>query len=223
MRTPDCGSSNGCDDDEDSSTSVGRRCASGSNASSSSNSSGSGMCNRDIARVLRRTCPDFWGVFSADTIPPFPPQQSREARRFSLVCNLSKVDEPGSHFVSIVSFPRYVLYLDSLGLPCTSPHIREFLRQLKTPTFYNTLQVQDLSSDFCGLYCILFILHFSLRDSSETSSPLTGFQWEQSNLLLNDIMCAENVLALLNKVAHDLYFRLLFVYTDYNRQQCPDV
>lgn len=164
------------------------------------NSIGTGISNHSIEAVLRRTCSDFQGVFSSDTLPS--PQRSQ----FSLVCNLSKVDEPGSHFISIISFPNFVLYLDSLGLPCTVSSIKEFLRQLGKPTFHNSLQVQDVSSDFCGLYCILFILHFSHRDAYDTRLRPPRFRWEKRLLLLNDLICVNHIHEILNKMDRNIYF-----------------
>lgn len=165
-----------------------------------------GISNHAIETVLRGTCRDFRGVFSSNTIPSCLLQHRDRWNRFSIVCNLSEVNEPGTHFVSIIAFPSFVLYLDSLGQPCTVTSIVEFLRQLKKPVFYNTRQIQDVSSDFCGLYCILFVLHFNHRDDSiDDPSLSTAFKWKTRHLLLNDLICAKKLRELLNKVDGKLY------------------
>lgn len=173
---------------------------------------GGGMSNHDIEALLRPLCSNFQGVFSADTIPPCllqpspPPSQQQQRPHFSIVCNLSEVDEPGTHFVTILSFANFVLYLDSLGLPCTTPPIAAFLRQLNKPVFSNRLQIQDATrSNYCGLYCILFILHFSHRCSSDARF----FWWkEKHELFRNDAMCLKCIRKILNKMDRKFYFFL---------------
>lgn len=164
---------------------------------------GRGVTNHSIDAVLRGTCPDFQGVFSSDTLPSHLPTPA--GRPFSLVCNLSEAAQPGSHFVSIVVFRNFALYLDSLGSPCTNPLIADFLRNLKKPTFYNTRRVQDVTSDFCGLYCILFVLHFTLRDLFDSDLPRVSFRWEKSQLLRNDLICADRIQDILNKMSRKVY------------------
>ena len=169
----------------------------------SSNSLEGGLSNHAIEALLRRSCPDFQGVVSADTIPPCLLQRSREGQQWSLICNLSEADRPGSHFISIICLPNYALYLDSLGLPCRTTSIAEFLRDLKKPIFYNVRQVQSASSDACGLYCMLFILHFNHR---ERSAAPTEFQWEKRKLSLNDVTCVALIREMLNKVDSNLLY-----------------
>lgn len=166
---------------------------------------GRGVTNLSIDAVLRGTCPDFQGVFSSDTLPSHLSHPSSAGRQFSLVCNLSEAAQPGSHWVSIIVFRNFALYLDSLGFPCTNPLIADFLRNLEKPTFYNTRQVQDATSDFCGLYCILFVLHFTLRDLVDADPPRVSFRWEKSQLLRNDLICADRIKEILNKMSRKVY------------------
>jgi len=150
-----------------------------------------GISNFYVTSILKPTCETFHGVFSADTIPT----QLLQRDIFSIVCNLSKVDEPGSHFVTIISQPHKIFYIDSLGLPCVTPAIDKFLRKLRKPVFFNRRQIQHVSSKFCGFYCILFVLYF---DRKETS-PL---RFESTNLLLNDRVCVKKIQEILNKMIY---------------------
>lgn len=146
-----------------------------------------GISNHYIDSILRPTCTGFHGVFSADTIPT----NLLRYNQFSIVCNLSKAGEPGSHFISIIVFPNRVLYIDSFGLPCVVQDIINFIRQLKRPIFYNYQQVQDVSSPFCGFYCILFVLYFTYVS--------TTLQFERKHLLQNDTICVNKIREILNK------------------------
>lgn len=148
-----------------------------------------GITNLYIESILKPTCADFLGVFSANTIPAALLQHSN----FSIVCNLSGVEETGSHFISIINLDDCVLYLDSLGLACTVFEIGNFLRKLKKPVFYNSQQVQDVSSNFCGFYCMLFILYVN-----HPCTPVSFYD-NQNKLLLNDVICVKKICEILNK------------------------
>jgi hypothetical protein len=100
-----------------------------------------GVSNHFITSILEPTCEDFRGVFSADTIPVL---QLLQYDTSSIVCNLSKVGERGSHFVTIICQPNRVLYIDSLGLPSLVPAINSFLLKFKKPIFCNSRQIQVL-------------------------------------------------------------------------------
>jgi hypothetical protein len=148
-----------------------------------------GISNHYISSVLLPFCSEFRGVFSCNTIPA----QLLQLERFSIVCNLSKAGEAGSHFVAIIVNPERALYLDSFGLPCVVLEISNFLRRLKKPVFYSTQQVQHFKSKLCGFYCILFVLHFN----DPSSSPLL---FETEDLFANDAACVKKICKLLNKV-----------------------
>jgi hypothetical protein len=146
-----------------------------------------GISNHFIEHVLKTYCIDFYGVFSANTIPV----KLLKREKFSIVCNFSKATEPGSHFVTIIALPNRVLYLDSLGLPCAVSEISTFLLRLKKPVFHNRQQIQDGASKFCGFYCILFVLYFDGKKPSFNLSFVTG------KLLANDNLCITYIKRLL--------------------------
>ncbi len=149
----------------------------------------SSVSNHYIDSILRPTCPNFHGVFSSDNIP----KKLVNCKQFSIICNLSVVGEKGSHFVTIISLPQHVLYIDSLGQPCTVLPLKNFLRRLDKPTYYNAQQIQDALSSYCGFFCILFVLKFN-----HFSSPTICF--EKKNLPLNDDICIMEIKKILNKI-----------------------
>ena len=112
--------------------------------------------NYFIDNVLRTYSKFYKGTFSANTIPT----KLSELKRFSIVCNLSDHNEAGSHFVCIIKLNNELLYIDSLGLPCLENNISSFLCRNRVKLFHNNAQFQDFKSDFCSLYCIMFVLYF---------------------------------------------------------------
>ena len=81
----------------------------------------SGITNIAIDQILS-SCGTFYGTFSADSIP----RELATRTRFSIICNLSKINEVGTHFVTIIVYEKCVLYIDSFGLPCFNSNIKEF-------------------------------------------------------------------------------------------------
>ena len=68
------------------------------------------------------------------------------------IINLSSSNHRGSHFVCLLVKPRKVVeYFDSFGLPLFDINIKKALTSFKVEMFDETLQ--DMSSEFCGLYC----------------------------------------------------------------------
>ena len=61
-----------------------------------------GLSNHFITTFLQDVS-SFYGVFSANTIPPYV----KNIPKFSIICNLSMVKEPGTHFA--VSYTHLTL------------------------------------------------------------------------------------------------------------------
>ena len=156
---------------------------------------GNGISNHYINSILKPTCPNFLGVYSSDNIP-LQLLQLQHDDTFFIVCNLSRVRESGSHFITIMCFPQYVLYIDSFGLPCTVKEIQSFLSKLKKQIFYNVQRVQAASSSFCGFFCILFVLHFNSLLFATTPAPI---MFDKENLSANDAICIQKICEILNK------------------------
>ena len=138
----------------------------------------------------------FCGVYSSNTLP----LQLIKEDQFSFICNLSRLDQKGTHFVSVIVFADFYIYIDSLGLPCMNTDVRQYLSLLNRPNFTNLNQLQDFKSSFCGFFCILFILYFEgIRLNGKKMTERIRFVWETNHdkLFLNDEKSIEYICKLL--------------------------
>lgn len=75
--------------------------------------------------------------------------------KMNLVLNLESYDnnfEGGTHWVALYKNKNDVYYFDSFG--GKPPNI---VMQLFSKVHYNSYQVQELRSNNCGLYCMMFL------------------------------------------------------------------
>ena len=113
-----------------------------------------GLTNLYVKRVLSPEVANFIGVFSCDNIP------NTTLEKYSFVCNLSKHDEQGTHFVAVLvnKRSRVAHYIDPYGANCSNKHIREYLARTCHFMRWSNKAIQPLPSDYCGYYCIAYLL-----------------------------------------------------------------
>ena len=80
-----------------------------------------GISNKYIEQFMSRFKIDFKGVFASDEIPFFP------GSNFSLICNLSRKNDKGSHFIAIYVMSKTIIYFDSFGMQCYVHSICKYL------------------------------------------------------------------------------------------------
>ena len=118
----------------------------------------------------------------------------------------------GSHFVALIIFPTYVLYIDSFGIPIRNARISQFLHTNfpHHQVYSNRTQLQSIDSSHCGLYATLFILYFDVfyfrpQRSSKTKKnaffhlsfhPITSEKNSKTNGTMNDKLCIEYIKSL---------------------------
>jgi hypothetical protein len=153
-----------------------------------------GVTNKYIEDFLRPVTKHFIGVFSANNLP----KHLSKSETFSLICNHDNLGEAGSHFISIVHVGICILYIDSLGFPCTIDDIRNFLWSFQLPVFYNSRQLQSVDSSFCGFYCILYVLHFDQMFNYHVLPPKLVFNVIELNE--NDMLCIKQIRKLLRNM-----------------------
>lgn len=96
------------------------------------------------------------------------------------IVNTTFSTTPGEHWLALYfSSPQHCYVSDSYGrdLSTLPSQIHSFAARNSLLCTYNTLQIQDVASQTCGLYCILFLLAMS------RTCNLTVFQ----RLFCNDL------------------------------------
>ncbi len=95
----------------------------------------------------------FLGVFPRDKVPRITKYPS------SLIVNTDKQGERGEHWLAIyVDKYKNCEFFDSFGLSEKDYGFDGYIRTFSRNYTSNKLQMQDISSNACGYYCIYFIL-----------------------------------------------------------------
>ena len=150
------------------------------------------LCNKFIEQFLNLFCSTFDGVYSCDNIP----NHLVNKKTFQIVVNLSKQDNQGSHFISILKENNQVFYLESFALPLLNDDISDFIIKNNVQVKKLKHQIQSLSSSFCGFYCILFCL---LKDNIMKTSKLPFLFVHEDHLQENDKLCLSYILKCIEK------------------------
>lgn len=136
-----------------------------------------GMTNGYLQSISKKILgKQFYGVFPCD-LPPKPVKS-----KFFVIFNLSKHNEKGTHFVAIFYNSKKLYYFDPLGDKLTNGDILNFIKTLKRKLIEENVKIQSDLSDFCGFFCLGYLLSKKLK----MSSKIFFKQFNQINLLLND-------------------------------------
>ena len=111
------------------------------------------LTNYDIEAKLSKS-KSFRGIFMHNELP------KKIKAEESGVVNLDDSSGNGTHWVAYYNSPRlgYVVYFDSFGLP-PSDTIYKYLYTSGKDVYYNSSQIQDITSVKCGYYVVDFIKH----------------------------------------------------------------
>lgn len=149
-----------------------------------------GLTNGYIEKTGLKLLKNFIGCYPVDLQP------KNLKKEFSIIFNLSKHNELGTHFVAISNQKNTFVYFDSLGKPCTNNMLKSFIKaNIKRKEYsYNRKKVQSDGSTFCGIFCLGFLL------SQENKIPMNEFMkiFCKTNLRLND----EIILDFIKKCKH---------------------
>ena len=117
------------------------------------------MCsNVYLSQVLNRY-KSFGGVFACDELKSL---NLPTKKVLSIIVNTEPLDSNISgHWVLITFFSKNKALIkceifDSLAQPISNlpPALQDYIRLLKIPVRYLTVQIQSDLSDFCGLFCM---------------------------------------------------------------------
>ena len=140
-----------------------------------------GISNIYIDHLMKTISLSFRGTFSLDNIPTF------EEETFSVIVNLSKVGERGSHFIALFILENKIWYFDSFGTLQINTIIEKYLKKYKKRILYTKTPIQHPISSHCGFFCISFILCI------ENKIPPRKFlkMFHKNKLYINDYICIE--------------------------------
>lgn len=113
-----------------------------------------GISNMYIDNLMEKISSSFRGTFSIDKIPMF------KEEKFSIIVNLSKENEKGTHFIGISVSKNVVVYFDSYRLETIDLTIEKYLK--KYGKFF--LFKYSITTFFqFSLWILLYFFHIVLR------------------------------------------------------------
>lgn len=108
------------------------------------------LSNLDIEGFAAKRIKNFQGVFSRDALPQGSPNGSYVIN----MQGMTQGDRQGTHWVALWQNPTMAYYFDPFGVvPPTD--VIEFIGDRRF--FRSSLQVQDIKSDLCGVYCLYWL------------------------------------------------------------------
>ena len=108
-----------------------------------------GLTNYELEKLAIKILGNsFLGVYPSDSIP-----EVKNLNNSSIIFNLSKHTESGTHYVAVFFNNNKNFYFDSYGKTLTNYFIKKNLRKFKLPIFFQTRSIQHQNSIFVA--CML--------------------------------------------------------------------
>ena len=125
------------------------------------------LSNIDLEDIARHMKLPIIGVFSKDQLP-------KRHQAGSYYINMQDHDKgDGTHWVLVRIFDKHdCIYFDSFGVDMPTS-VRTFLSPFKRVP-YNTRDIQDLTSDHCGLFCVSCDYFFRYKANPKLS-PIDNY------------------------------------------------
>ena len=101
----------------------------------------------------------------------------------SMIINLNNSYEPGSHWLALKRVNNVIYVFDSFAIGYLPIGIFKVFKNFKIIT--NIYRIQDISSNLCGMYCILFVL-FNAKNKNDSIKFLTLFN--SNDFLKNELI-----------------------------------
>ena len=101
----------------------------------------------------------------------------------SLIFNLENSDQSGSHWVSLSRKNNNIFIFDSFGIGHVPNNLYKIYKNYNIIT--NIYRIQDINSNLCGLFCVLFCL-YKVDSKNKFISFLNLFNF--NNFLKNELI-----------------------------------
>jgi hypothetical protein len=112
-----------------------------------------GLTNKQLEDLGKKKLGNsFLGVFPSDSSP-----NVKNINNSSIIFNLSKHTESGTHYVAVLFRNSKIYYFDSYGKSLTNYYIKKYLKFYNVPIFYHTRSIQHKNSIFCSLYALAYL------------------------------------------------------------------
>ena len=118
----------------------------------------------------------FIGCFSKDQV------QLIENNK-SILINLQNSNQPGSHWIALKRVNNTIFVFDSFDIGYLPIGIFKVFKNFKIIT--NIYRIQDISSNLCGIFCVLFIL-YNVKNKNDFIKFLTLFNF--NDFLKNELI-----------------------------------
>ena len=101
----------------------------------------------------------------------------------SIIVNLQNSNQPGSHWIALKRVKNSIFIFDFFGIGYLPIGIFKVYKNYKMIT--NIYRIQDISSNLCGMFCVLFIL-YNIKSKNNFINFLTLFN--SNDLLKNELI-----------------------------------
>jgi hypothetical protein len=133
----------------------------------------------------------FKGVYSSNEKTP------KLLHNESIIFNLSEKNKKGTHFIAACMKRKKIIMFDPLNMFAIIPEpICNYIRSHNVPIENNNFPIQAYSSDYCGYFCIAFVL---LYNSLSLDEFLNLFYSDEHLLSLNDVIVLKIIYKILKK------------------------
>lgn len=114
-----------------------------------------GLSNHYVEKVGRKILKkiNFLGVYPCDIHPAI-----NKRKNFSVIFNTGDSTTSGEHFVCLYKNRKNIFYFDSFGNKPDDKNILLFLKKFNVKLIWNSVKIQSDNSNFCGFYCLAFLL-----------------------------------------------------------------
>ena len=100
-----------------------------------------------------------------------------------MIINLQNSNEPGSYWIALKIVNNTIFLFDSFGIGYIPIRIFKVYKYYKIIT--NIYQIQDINSNLCGMFCVLFIL-YDIKNKNNFIKFLTLF--DSTDFLKNELV-----------------------------------